>query len=85
MENSTVTKIKDFMFGSGALKKANQTTMPNNAPGGQPVNSDTSYIQKIVNQRMKEKMAPKTNPLANEIKKTPAKKTPANCDPYCKK
>ena len=80
-----VNKIKDFVFGSGALKKAAGTTMPNNAPGGAPVSTDTSYIQKVVNERMKEKMAPKPNPLANEIKKAPLKKTPANCDPYCKK
>jgi hypothetical protein len=69
-----VNKIKDFIFGSGALKKAAGTEMPNNAPGSQPVSSDTSYIQKVVNERMKETMSSKPNPLATEIQKAAPKK-----------
>ncbi len=76
MEN----KITDFLFGKKALDKAAGKTTTAPAPS-----TDTSYIQNIVNSRMKEKMAPKANPLVNEIKKAAPKKSPANCDPYCKK
>lgn len=73
--------IKDFLFGSGVLKKLAGETEKKEAPA-----QDTSYIQNIVKQRMAEKMAPKKNPLADEIQKTAKPKAliPVKQDPNCK-
>jgi hypothetical protein len=64
MEN-TIDKITNFIFpAKKALDKAAKPATPA-APS-----TDTSYIQGIVNQRMKEKMDPPKNPLVNAIKKS---------------
>lgn len=68
-DESVIDKIKNYVFpAKKVLDKAAGKTAPVTPPS-----TDTSYIQNIVNQRMKEKVTTK-NPLADEIKKSGIKK-----------
>lgn len=67
-EETIIDKIKNYVFpAKKVLENVAKPTTPA-APS-----TDTSYIQKIVNQRMKEKLTPK-NPLVDALNKPGAKK-----------
>ena len=69
-EESVIDKIKNYVFpAKKVLDKAGGKAEPVATPS-----TDTSYLQNIVNQRMKEKVTTK-NPLADEIKKCGTSKT----------
>lgn len=75
MQDSFVDKVKNYIFPAkkvldkAAAQGGNVSTgMNTTSPGADPL-----YLQKIVNERMKEKMT-KKNPLEEALKKKSTKK-----------